>query len=100
MVPGGIAVIQDDANFIGLLDPESGRISSVTLPAGDGGVRQFDELRGNKKQKLDLEAAVTLTIDGRAVLIALGSGSTKRREQIVTVGGWEAGRPAVKMIDP
>ena len=80
---GRIAVIQDDANFIALADPATGLCDSITLPAGEGGLRQFDDLRGNKRFKLDLESCV---VAGDA-LIAFGSGSLPARERIVVVRG-------------
>jgi len=83
---GRIAVIQDDANFIALIDPETGLADAITLPAGEGGVRQFDDLRGNKRFKLDLESVVVVG----DTLIAFGSGSLPARERIVTVHGTEA----------
>src|SRR5829696_7409339 len=75
-VAGRVAVIQDDANFVALIDPETGFAHAVTLPAGEGGVRQFDDLRGNKRFKLDLECCVTVDDDdGQEMLLAFGSGS-------------------------
>ncbi|MBM4201492.1 MAG: hypothetical protein FJ189_09425, partial [Gammaproteobacteria bacterium] len=80
---GQIAIIQDDALFVGLLEPASGDIAHVTLPAGEGGLRLFDEHRGNKQFKLDLEACTVVPwADGEA-LLAFGSGSTARRESLV-----------------
>lgn len=35
---GRIAIIQDDALFVALLDPVSTEVSPVTLPAGEGGL--------------------------------------------------------------
>jgi hypothetical protein len=79
-----LAVIQDDANFLALVDPDTGLADAVALPAGEGGKRQFDSTRGNKAHKLDLEACVTLEApDGAAYLVAFGSGSTPRREQVL-----------------
>ena len=46
----------------------------------------FDDTLGNKRDKLDLEACVTLA-DGR--LVAFGSGSTPEREQLVVWDGRE-----------
>lgn len=80
-----LAVVQDDANFIALVDPLTGLATSVVLPAGADGVRQFDSGRGNKKQKFDLEALVTLDEPEGAMLLAIGSGSSKKRERLVTV---------------
>src|SRR5688572_25398260 len=51
-----LAVVQDDSNFLALVDVDTGKTRAITLPAGVGGLRQFDSKRGNKKQKMDLEA--------------------------------------------
>ena len=98
-VPGGIAVIQDDANFLAIIDPGSGGVRSITLPAGEGGRRQFDKGRGNKKAKLDLEACVSVDLKGETLLLAFGSGSTERRQQILTVRGWERPEPRVALVE-
>jgi hypothetical protein len=92
-----LALIQDDANFLALVDPATAAVESVTLPAGKGGLRQFDDLRGNKKQKLDLEACVA--IEGGATLLAFGSGSTERREKVLVVRGIGSGAPAVELVE-
>jgi hypothetical protein len=84
-----LAVVQDDAHFIALVDVDRdvgrGGVGAIELPAGPGGLRQFDSTRGNKKDKLDLEALVSLTVDGRPALLGIGSGSggTARREHLV-----------------
>lgn len=80
-----LAVVQDDANFIALVDPASGQATSVVLPAGANGVRQFDTGRGNKKQKFDLEALVSIDGPDGQCLLAIGSGSSKGRERMVTI---------------
>ena len=77
-----LAVVQDDANFIALVDPATGLADPVPLPPGPGGVRQFDDSRGNKADKLDLEAVVSVRKGGAPMLLALGSGSTSRRERV------------------
>jgi hypothetical protein len=92
-----LALIQDDANFLALVDPATAAVESVTLPAGKGGLRQFDDLRGNKKQKLDLEACVA--IEGGATVLAFGSGSTERREKVLVVRGIGSGAPAVELVE-
>jgi hypothetical protein len=74
-----LVVVQDDASFLAVLAPD-GAVSALPLPYAPGGARQFDEGRGNKKLKLDLEACVTLP-DGR--LLAFGSGSAPAREHVV-----------------
>ncbi|OGQ24069.1 MAG: hypothetical protein A2138_11290 [Deltaproteobacteria bacterium RBG_16_71_12] len=85
-VPGvgrRLAVVQDDARFIALVDAHGNRVECLDLPAGKGGVRQFDKLRGNKMDKLDLEAVCALTVDGSPALLAIGSGSAAPREVLV-----------------
>ena len=85
-VPGmgrRLAVVQDDARFIALVDCKGQRVDCLDLPAGKGGVRQFDKLRGNKMDKLDLEAVCALTVDGAPALLAIGSGSAAPREVLV-----------------
>jgi hypothetical protein len=59
----------------------TGAFRPLLLPQGEGGRRQFDDRLGNKAAKLDLEAGVVLP-DGR--FVALGSGSTARREHART----------------
>lgn len=59
-----------------------GSLDPLLLPRGDGGLRSFDASRGNKRSKLDLEAALVLP-DGR--LVAFGSGSLPQRERLVVV---------------
>jgi hypothetical protein len=89
-----LAVVQDDANFVALVDPATGRAESVTLPAGVGGRRTFSKAEGTKQHKLDLEACCLLDDPrhaGGRLLVAFGSGSTDRREQIVVVAGLETG---------
>ncbi|MGZ5967381.1 MAG: DUF6929 family protein [Polyangiales bacterium] len=75
-----LAIVQDDASFLALVDGErdGGEVHALPLPHHEGGLRQFDDLRGNKKHKLDLEAC-TLVGDS---LIAFGSGSSPARERL------------------
>lgn len=82
---GRIAVIQDDANFIALIDPYSGQVDALPLPEGEGGQRQFDDLRGNKRHKLDLEACFSVVLADGEMLVALGSGSSEQRYRVVLV---------------
>ncbi len=77
-----LAVVQDDANWLALVDPETLHVDALALPAGAGGLRLFGEDRGNKAAKLDLEAATALP-DGRLLLV--GSGSTPARCNWVVV---------------
>lgn len=80
-----LALVQDDANFFVLIDPQSFEVEAITLPAGATGLRQFDEQRGNKQFKLDLEACTTIPTDSGELFLAFGSGSTPRREEILMV---------------
>ena len=97
-VPGGIALVQDDANFLAVVDPHSAQARAIPLPAGEDGARQFDTVRGNKANKLDLEACVAANVGGETLFVAFGSGSTRRREGIVLVGGWGAPDPVVALV--
>ena len=99
-IGGVLAVIQDDAHFVAVADPASGLCRAVTLPAGEGGLRQFDDVRGNKRFKLDLEACAAVP-DGRGgqTLAAFGSGSTPRREQVLLVDGLAEGEARVELRD-
>lgn len=79
MVGGRLAVIQDDAAFIGFVGDT---VTAVPLPRGAGGRRRFEEALGNKQDKLDLEACVAVDDE----LWAFGSGSTPMREKIAVIG--------------
>lgn len=71
-----LAVVQDDALFVALVELAPLRVTALALPRGTGGLRQFGGDRDNKRHKPDLEAALVLG-DGR--LLLLGSGSTAQR---------------------
>ena len=77
-----LVILQDDVSALAVLDPSTGSTHPILLPAGPDGARVFDDARGNKKFKMDLEACVVLP-DGR--LVAFGSGSSAQREKIVTI---------------
>lgn len=98
-----LALVQDDANFVALVDPRTGLAESVTLPAGKDDARTFDVERGNKKHKLDLEAMTRVPTDEGALLLAFGSGSKKRRENVLTLdfgGAGDRPRPGAPRIVP
>ena len=78
-----LAVIQDDAGFVALVDPATGIAEPLPLPRGAGGARQFDDSRGNKHAKLDLEALVRIPTTEGALFLAFGSGSLAPRETIL-----------------
>ena len=94
-----LGVVQDDANFVALVDPRTGLARSIALPAGEEGRRQFQDALGNKKFKLDLESCCTIEGASGAMLLALGSGSKKRRRRIVTIESITARLPRVSVID-
>jgi hypothetical protein len=86
---GRLIVAQDDASFLAAVTPTS--VTAVALPRGAGGRRRFEEALGNKAAKLDLEACVVID----DALWAIGSGSTRRREQLVRL----AGNGEVEVVD-
>jgi hypothetical protein len=87
---GALVVVQDDTSILALRRA-TGVVEPVLLPPGPGGLRVFDDQRGTKAHKLDLEACAVLP-DER--LVVFGSGSTPQRERIVTVS--PAGTAAVR----
>ncbi len=93
-----LAIVQDDANFLALIDPRdsSGEVHSFTLDVGN--TRQFDDTRGNKAHKLDLEACVVVPTADGPVLLAFGSGSTERREKLLVARGLDSSAPDVRLV--
>jgi hypothetical protein len=71
-----LVVVQDDVNFIAILDERGERVRCEVLPAGQGGARIFEERRGNKGAKWDLEACVGV---GQGWVLAVGSGARPAR---------------------
>jgi len=94
-----IALVQDDTNFIALLQPGDGSVHPIALPRGEGGLRQFDDGRGNKNFKLDLEACAALLGEHESSLLAFGSGSKKRRRNVAVVDRWNHDEPRVQLHD-
>jgi len=92
---GHLAVVQDDACFLAVIDRKSKRVHDIPFPVD--GPRQFDDSRGNKKSKLDLEAA--FITDHDKLLVALGSGSSPLRERFVLVEEPASPTPRVMMFD-
>jgi hypothetical protein len=97
-----LVVVQDDALFLALIEPSSGLARGVPLPAGKGGVRLFDDGRGNKNRKLDLEACVAVpdldSPHGAEMLLAFGSGSKAPRERVVMARLGSAGESARETV--
>ena len=79
-----LAVIQDDANWLALIDADQ-RILAVPLPPGPSGARIFSSERGNKDEKYDLEACITVPGENGHELIGFSSGSHPGREWILRV---------------
>ena len=80
-----LALIQDDANFVAILDPLGRTVESIALPELPCRQRQFDDLRGNRLEKLDLEACATIHENDRQLMVAFGSGSNAARERILVM---------------
>ena len=94
-----IALVQDDSNFVAMVQPTTGTVQPIALPRGEGGLRNFDDGRGNKKYKLDLEACVALPGQHESSLLAFGSGSKKRRRNVATIDRWTNAEPRVRLHD-
>lgn len=92
---GHLAVVQDDACFLAVIDRKSKRVHDIPFPVE--GPRQFDDARGNKKSKLDLEAA--FITDHDKLLVALGSGSSPLRERFVLIEEPASETPRVMLFD-
>jgi hypothetical protein len=90
---GRLAVVQDDAHFVALVDPETRLAEAIPLPADAQGRRLFDDSLGTKHLKWDLEAAAVVPTPEGDRLIAFGSGSLPARERVVVLP--EAGAPIV-----
>lgn len=84
---GRLIAIQDDASFVAVIDVGSGAVDAIALPANPRGERVFDTERGNKSRKLDLEACTPAVRDDVSGVLALGSGSSPAREQLVWLSG-------------
>lgn len=78
-----LVVAQDDARILALVTPPGEEVEAFLLPAGEDGVRTYSSQRGNKADKLDLEACLR----HKDQLIFFGSGSTTARERVVVVEG-------------
>ncbi|WP_300974376.1 hypothetical protein [Sphingomonas sp. LHG3406-1] len=85
-----LAVIQDDANWLALIDADQ-QITAVPLPPSPAGDRVFSETRGNKDDKYDLEACVTVTSGDECELVGFSSGSRAEREWVLRVREQEQG---------
>ncbi|MCI0728816.1 MAG: hypothetical protein L0332_19160 [Chloroflexi bacterium] len=99
LVRGRLVIIQDDANLIALLHPPDASVEAILLPAGHQGKRLFDDGRGNKRWKLDLEACAAVPAGLEEWLVAFGSGSTPLRERLVVLSNLDGETPQVAVYD-
>lgn len=91
-----LCLCQDDAHFLALVDPETGRVDSLPLPAGPRSRRQFDTGRANKRDKFDLESACVVPTGAGERLWLVGSGSLPVREILVEIDLIGGGRVRVE----
>lgn len=92
-------VVQDDANFVARVELDRDVVRAIALPRGEGGRRLFSEATGNKAHKHDFEACFVHTVNGEAVLVGVGSGSTSARCSILIVSAFEAREAAVRILE-
>ena len=79
-----LAVVQDDANWLALIDHQD-KVHAVPLPRGPDGARVFSTDRDNKGDKFDLEACITVPGAKGHELVGFASGSHRGREWILRV---------------
>jgi hypothetical protein len=79
-----LAVVQDDTNWLALIDAEQ-RVTPVPLPRGPHGNRVFSAKRGNQADKYDLEACVTVDGPEGLELIGFASGSRAGHDYVLRV---------------
>jgi hypothetical protein len=79
-----LAVIQDDANWLALIDADQ-HVTAVPLPPSPAGDRVFSKKRGNQGDKYDLEACVTVLSGEHQELVGFSSGSRPEREWVLRV---------------
>lgn len=82
---GKLAMVQDDALLLALLDFKTGEVEALTLPVREDGARLFDKERGNKADKLDFESCVAVQLNAQPALLGFGSGSRANRETLLLV---------------
>ena len=85
-----LAVIQDDANWLALIDADQ-QVTAVPLPPSPAGDRVFSKKRGNQGDKYDLEACVTVGSGDQCELVGFSSGSRSEREWVLRVRDDEDG---------
>jgi hypothetical protein len=96
--PYTLAIVQDDTNWIAIVETRGFHTRAVPLPVGAGGARLFDDDRGTRHLKLDLESAVAFPDAGGVSLCAFGSGSSPRRRNVALVRHVTDARPRVETV--
>lgn len=94
-----LVVVQDDANFLALVEKDHHHVQSIPLPEGPDGDRVFGPDRDNIENKLDLEACVSVPDSEGQHIIAFGSGSDKSREWVLSVKWGEDGDHDINLIE-
>ena len=93
-----LAVIQDDANWLALIDSDQ-QVTAVPLPPSSNGDRVFSKKRGNQADKYDLEACVTVGSGDTLELVGFSSGSRKEREWVLRVREDKSGRLSAEFVE-
>lgn len=94
-----LAVIQDDCNWLALIDRDQ-QITAVPLPKSPQGDRVFSKTRGNRADKYDLEACVTVGTGKACELVGFSSGSRAEREWVLRVREQPGGAPLAAEFVP
>ena len=84
-----LLVFQDDCLWLAVVDLPSLRVTALPLPSDDG-VRVFEHAQ--KALKPDLEAAFAVQRAGQWLVVAVGSGSTRRRQRWLVIEDWLGAR--------
>jgi hypothetical protein len=92
-----IAVIQDDANWLALIDADQ-QVTAVPLPPSTKGDRVFSEKRGNQGDKYDLEACVAVGSGDNLELVGFSSGS-RERDWVLRVREDNSGRLGAAFVE-
>lgn len=77
--------VQDDADFLVVIDTRDWSVKGHAIPAGSDEHRLYDDQDDTAEpdQKIDLEACMTCQLRGETVILAFGSGVCRQRERIV-----------------
>lgn len=89
-----LAIVQDDANWLALIDADDSVHALPLPPSPESGTRIFSARNGTKGEKFDLEACIAVPGANGGELIGFGSGSHVGREWMLRVHDGQA-MPAV-----